>query len=51
MVEQPQYRDVAAPLQEGIESLKKWYHRVDGTSSGYFICLGKIFKPLPNQMW
>jgi len=41
MIGQPRYREVKVALQEGIESLKKWYHRVDGTSSAYFICLGK----------
>jgi len=42
MTTQSQYRDVKTPLREGIESLQKWYNRVDETSSAYFICLGKV---------
>ncbi len=42
MSTQSQYRDMKTPLKEGIESLQKWYNRVDGTSSAYFICLGKF---------
>jgi hypothetical protein len=46
MIGQPQYRDVRMALKEGVESLKKWYRRVDGTSSAYFICLGKSISAL-----
>ncbi len=50
MITQSQYRDVKTPLKEGIESLQKWYNRVDGTSSAYFICLGK-FVLLPQVQY
>ncbi len=49
MITQSQYHDVKTPLKEGIKSLQKWYHRVDGTSSAYFICLGKYV--LLPQVW
>ena len=42
MVYQAQFREVKGAIEEGIESLKKWYRRVDGTSAAYFICLGKL---------
>jgi hypothetical protein len=42
MSTQSQYRDVQAPLREGIASLQKWYHRVDDMLLAYFICLGKV---------
>jgi hypothetical protein len=40
MVDQPRFRDVKEAIAEGIESLKKWYRKVDHTSPAYFICLG-----------
>ena len=40
MVKQPRYRDVREAINEGIQSLKKWYRKVDNTSAAYFICLG-----------
>ena len=36
---QAQYRDVKTPLSEGIESLRKWYHRVDEKSVSTKNCL------------
>jgi hypothetical protein len=42
MVEQPRYRDVKEAITEGIQSLKKWYRKVDDTSAEYFICLGEF---------
>jgi hypothetical protein len=42
MVYQAQFREVKGAIEEGIESLKKWYQRVDGTLAAYFICLGKF---------
>lgn len=40
MIPQPKFREVKDALQEGIDSLKKWYRHVDSTSATYFICLG-----------
>jgi hypothetical protein len=40
MVEQPRFRDVKDAITEGVLNLKKWYRKVDNTSSAYFICLG-----------
>jgi hypothetical protein len=42
MVEQPRYHDVREAITEGIQSLKKWYQKVDHTSAAYFICLGML---------
>jgi len=39
MVGQPRYRDVKKAITEGIQSLTKWYRKVDNTSAAYFICL------------
>jgi len=40
MATRSQYQGLKEALDGGIKSLYKWYGRVDGTSSGYFICLG-----------
>jgi hypothetical protein len=40
MSTQPKYRNVQAAITEGVQSLKKWYQKVDDTSCAYFICLG-----------
>lgn len=40
MAGQPTFRDVKDAIVEGIQNLKKWYHKVDNTSATYFICLG-----------
>jgi hypothetical protein len=41
MANQVQHQALKQALNEGVRSLKKWYDRVDGTSSpAYFICLG-----------
>ena len=42
MVGQPRYCEVKKAITEGIQSLKKWYHKVDNTSDTYFICLGML---------
>ena len=42
MVGQPRYRDVKKAITEGIQSLTKWYRKVDNTSAAYFICLGML---------
>jgi len=34
------FRDIGEAITEGINSLKKWYRKVDRTSDAYFICLG-----------
>jgi hypothetical protein len=39
MAKQPGFKDVKLPIQQGIENLQKWYRKVEGTSSAYFICL------------
>lgn len=41
MVDQPRFCEVKEAIKEGIISFKKWYQKVDDTSSAYFICLGK----------
>jgi hypothetical protein len=42
MIGQSRYRDVKKAITEGIQSLKKWYRKVDNTSAAYFICLGML---------
>ena len=42
MAGQRKYQGLKDALDEGIKSLHKWHGRVDSTSAGYFICLGKI---------
>lgn len=39
MAEQPRYRNVRDAITNGVESLEKWYRKVDGSSDAYFICL------------
>ncbi|KAG6806576.1 hypothetical protein H0H92_010774, partial [Tricholoma furcatifolium] len=39
MAAQPRFESVSDPIKNGIENLKKWYRRVENTSSAYFICL------------
>ena len=39
MVEQPRFRDVKDAITHEVCNLKKWYQKVDNTSSAYFICL------------
>ncbi|KAF8981567.1 hypothetical protein BDQ17DRAFT_1337289 [Cyathus striatus] len=39
MVGHPNFHEVKGALDAGIKNLKKWYHRVDDTSTAYFICL------------
>jgi hypothetical protein len=41
MAKQPEYQGLKGALDEGVKSLCKWYGRVESTSPGYFICLGK----------
>ncbi|KAJ7075640.1 hypothetical protein B0H15DRAFT_791554 [Mycena belliarum] len=40
MAAHPNYVEIKAALLAGVQSLKKWFHRADTTSSAYFICLG-----------
>ena len=40
MAHQLEYQGLKDALNEGVNSLCKWYGRVDSTSPGYFICLG-----------
>jgi hypothetical protein len=40
MIDQPRFRDVKEAIVDGVQNLKKWYHKVDQTSAAYFICLG-----------
>lgn len=42
MAGQPRYCNVKTAIDEGIQSLKKWYRKVDNTSAAYFICLGML---------
>lgn len=42
MSKHPRYSEISLALIEGIESLRKWFHRADTTSNAYFICLGII---------
>jgi hypothetical protein len=44
MVDQPRFRDVKDAIIEGVQSLKKWYHKVDNTSAAYFICLSAYLR-------
>jgi hypothetical protein len=41
MARQPEYQGLRDALDEGVKSLRKWYGRVESTSPGYFVCLGK----------
>lgn len=53
MATHPQYRNVRDAINEGVQSFKKWYRKVDDTSDAYFICLGTRFpfrfKYLPSD--
>jgi len=42
MANHPQHQEMKDALNNGIKTLYKWYGRVDGTSSAYFICLGML---------
>ncbi|KAJ6620907.1 hypothetical protein B0H10DRAFT_1038184 [Mycena sp. CBHHK59/15] len=39
MAAQPLYAEIQGALQEGLQSLQKWFNRADTTSSAYFICM------------
>ncbi|KAH9032005.1 hypothetical protein EDB85DRAFT_2145758 [Lactarius pseudohatsudake] len=39
MATKPQHEELKDALDSGVKSLKKWYGRVNSTSSAYFICL------------
>jgi hypothetical protein len=39
MANHEKFKDVAAPIEAGLENLRKWYRKVDDTDA-YFICLG-----------
>ena len=43
MARQLEYQELKDALDEGVNSLHKWYGCVDSTSPGYFICLGMFF--------
>lgn len=43
MAGQQQYQGLRDALNDGVKNLRKWYGRVNSTSPGYFICLGKFF--------
>ena len=40
MAKQPRFHDVKDAITHGVQNMKKWYRKVDNTSSAYFICLG-----------
>ena len=39
MAKQPRFHDVKDVITHGVQNMKKWYRKVDNTSSAYFICL------------
>ncbi|KAJ6619220.1 hypothetical protein B0H10DRAFT_1913110 [Mycena sp. CBHHK59/15] len=39
MLTQPRFAEIKQALLDGVQSLKKWFHRTDTTSTAYFICL------------
>lgn len=39
---QPRYAEISSALIEGVNSLRKWFHRAETTSNAYFICLGIV---------
>ena len=50
MAGQPRYCDVKTAIDEGIQSLKKWYCKVDNTSAAYLIALVcSHTSEMPNQ--
>lgn len=40
MSTQPRYDEIKEALSDGVEGLKKWFHRAETSSDAYFICLG-----------
>ena len=60
MAKQPRFHDVKDVITHGVQNMKKWYRKVDNTSSAYFICLGashlftwalvSLLKPLKFQI-
>ena len=46
MARQLEYQGLKDALDEGVNSLRKWYGCVDSTSPGCFICLGTFFNLL-----
>ncbi|KAH9972369.1 hypothetical protein BJV77DRAFT_1074894 [Russula vinacea] len=46
MAKQPRFHDVKDAITHGVQNMKKWYRKVDNTSSAYFICLDPNIKDL-----